>query len=194
MSRLPNFIKDLNPFSLAGPPGWFLEKLYEFDDSLVIVPSRQGFYYRLAQRRKPQLVDKMAYEVLKEQADTAMLMSYSLVPVTTIVATVNWGNPLIFQELHNRAPWRMGGADAANHLLDSQDRKRELDKAIENDERNTYLAKDGGKFYQQKIGLRSHLWSPTVKTQSKPNSTPLLIVPGEAKPSYKPIVTTVWSK
>jgi hypothetical protein len=160
-----NYIPDTNPFSLAGPPKWFLQQLWEFDSSLVIVPSRQGFFYRLAQRRKLNIPEKMTMDILWKESDTRMLATYSLVPVTTILATVNWGNPLFFEELRRRAPWRQGGADEVLKRIDDQETKEELDRKLRIDDTNTYLAKDAWKMYQKKVGLRSHLWSPKTPTR-----------------------------
>lgn len=150
-----NYIKDENKFKLAGPPQWFLQRLAEFDPSLVIVPSRQGFYYRLAQRRKLQLPDHIVQEALWQFSDTQMLASHSLVPVTTILATCNWSNPLIWQELSDRAPWRNGGHEKVNALLDQRDLDTENAANMKTDELNTNLAKDGWKLYRKKIGLGS---------------------------------------
>lgn len=184
----PNYIPDTNPFQLAGPPQWFLSKLWDFDNSLVIVPSRQGFYYRLAQRRKTGLTEKVAFEAMKEQADTAMMLRYGLVPVTTILATVNWSNPFLFVELENRAPWRMGGADAVNQMLEAQDRQERIDRQAKTDEHLDHLARDSWKFYNLKRGLRSSL----ITTKSKaPTGT--LLQPNQPKP-YKPLVTTAWGR
>ena len=152
---LTNYIPDTNLFKLAGPPSWFLRRLWDFDASLVIVPSRQGFYYRLAQRRKLNLSDKI-------ESDTKMLASYSLTPVTTILATANWSNPYIFEELRRRAPWMMGGADKVNKMLDDQDQQVTDETQAKTDDQLTYLGKDAWKYYNKLIGTRSHLYSPTV--------------------------------
>lgn len=160
MARLSNFMADKNRFQLAGPPQWFLCKLWDFDPSLVIVPSRQGFYYRLAQRRRPQLAVNIVNDVLKEQADTQMLSSYNLVPVTTIIATVNWNNPLLFVELANRAPWRLGGAAKVNKMIEDQEKAERQAKQQHQDEHLSYLGRDAWNLYKMKQGLRSHMWSP----------------------------------
>lgn len=162
-----NYIPDTNRFKLAGPPQWWLAKLWDFDNSLVVVPSRQDCVYRLAQRRKLILSDRIVQEALFNQSDTKMLASYSLVPVTTIIATANWSNPLMFETLRNRAPWRMGGADKVNAMLDEQDQKEVIDANAKIDEHSTYLAKDAWNLYLKKIGLRSQMWSPTTS-----NNTP----------------------
>lgn len=187
-----NFIPDTNRFHLSGPPKWFLAQLWEFDPSLVIVPSRQGFYYRLAQRRKLQLPEHIINEALFNESDTKMLAGYSLVPVTTIVATCNWSNPLIFHELAQRAPWRMGGADKVNAMLDEQDMKREFNKRAATDEHLTGLSKDAWKYYQLKTGLRTSLYSPTVKRQQTSHVAPSLNVPKDPLP--KPQIYTTWAR
>lgn len=149
----PNYITDQNPFRLAGPPVWWLKQLWDFDQSLVVIPSRQGFYYRLAQRRRLNLSEKMTNEALFKESDTKMLASHSLVPVTTIIATANWGNPLIFQELAERAPWRQGGADKVLAKIEGTEaaQRAAIDKNI--DSNTTDAAKDGWKLYRKKIGL-----------------------------------------
>lgn len=148
-----NYIEDVNKFRLAGPPQWFLRQLHEFDPSLVIVPSRQGFMYRLAQRRKLKLPEHLVNDALFNESDTKMLASYSLVPVTTIIATCNWSNPLIWKELNDRAPWRNGGAEKFTKVVEDLDQKKEDRINADIDDRNTILAKDGWNLYQKKIGL-----------------------------------------
>ena len=192
MARLANYVIDTNPFSLAGPPNYFLRQLWEFDPSLVIVPSRQGFYYRLTQRRPLKLKENIVNDILKEQADTRMLASHGLVPITTILATARWDNPMIFVELQRRAPWRMGGAEKFTELLEGQEQEEAVKQRVVEDERLSYLAKDSWKFYNKLIGTRSHLWSPTLKPSAdvkRANVAPNLRIPG---PVYRPETATTW--
>jgi hypothetical protein len=149
-----NYIPDTNAFSLAGPPQWWLAKLWDFDSSLVVIPSRQTCLYRLAQRRKLNLPEHITNNALFNESDTRMLASYGLIPVTSILPTANWSNPYLFQELANRAPHRNGGAQKAADMMDEQDLKDEFDKRQQTDENLQYLAKDAWKYYNKKIGLR----------------------------------------
>lgn len=186
-----NWIPDINRFRLAGPPQWFLKRLHEFDNSLVIIPSRMGFYYRLAQRRKINLAINVINDVMKEEADTAMLARYGLIPVTTILATVNWDNPFLFEELRRRAPWRMGGADEVIKKLETQEKQEEFDKFLKQDEKNDYVARDAWRYYQKKVGTRTNAFH--VKT---PDRRP--IHPGlrkvSKKEAYKPDVFSTYRK
>ena len=162
-----NYLSDQNKFHLSGPPKWFQKALWDFDDSLVIVPSRQGFYYRLAQRRQLNLPEHIVNDALFKESDTQMLASHSLVPVTTILATVNWSNPFLFEELRRRAPWRMGGADKVNAALEARDKQELIDKQVKTDEHLSYLSKDAWKMYRKKIGL-GRSWNITPESAKTP--------------------------
>lgn len=157
-----NFIPDVNKFKLAGPPEWWLKKLYEFDPSLVVVPSRQGFYYRLAQRRPLNLPAKMVNDMLFNESDTKMLASYSLVPVTTILATAMWSDAM-FQELHERAPWRNGGHQKVIQQMEDREWEQHKKTLKKNDQLMTDRARDGWKLYQAKTGQRTFVNKEKVK-------------------------------
>jgi hypothetical protein len=159
-----NWVEDTNRFSLAKPPEFFLRRLWEFDSSLVIVPSRQDCVYRLAQRRKLNLPEKMVNDALFNESDTKMLASYSLIPVTSILAKVNWHDPYLFVELANRAPHRQGGAEKVNQLLEQYDAQDNLLKSAHQDEHLQYLAKDAWGMYNKNIGVRSHMYVPRTKS------------------------------
>lgn len=146
-----NYIVDHNRFKLSGPPQWWLSRLWDFDSSLVVVPSRQDCVYRLAQRRKLTLPEHITNDALFKQSDTQMLASYSLVPVTTIIATANWSNPFMFKELSDRAPHRNGGAEKVINELESRELSGEIKKNVEIDEMLTRTARSGWKYYKEKL-------------------------------------------
>lgn len=155
---MTNYIEDINPFKLAGPPQWFLRLLWDFDASLVIVPSRQTCVYRLAQRRKLNLPSHIVNDALFKESDTKMLATYGLIPVTSIMATATW-SPFMIQELHNRAPHRQGGAEAVNRRIETQDAIEDARIAALNDSITTHYAKEGWKSYRKRIGLGSTIFS-----------------------------------
>ncbi len=189
--RMPNYIPDENPFRLAGPPQWWLDRLHDYDDSLVIVPSRTGFYYRLAQRRQPDLRTNIVNDILKEDSDTRMLYRHGLVPITTVLATANWSNPAMFTELSRRAPWRNGGADEYEKKILTQERQEKLQKAIKQNEDLEYLSKDAWRYYQKKVGTRSNVYIPKTGDSNKPEvRTGLRRV--SKKQAYRPDLVTNW--
>lgn len=113
-------------------------------------------------------------DILWKESDTRMLARYSLVPVTTILATVNWANPLFFEELRRRAPWRQGGTDEIVKKIEAQEEKEKIDKQLVIDDTNTQLAKDAWGMYLKKIGLRSQMWSPKTKASQPAKKVTLL--------------------
>lgn len=157
---MDNYLVDKNPFKLSGPPKWWLAKLAEFDPSLVVMPSGQGFYYRLCQRRKPSLTTKLVNDILFNESDTKMLASRGLVPVTTILSTANWDNPLMWKELAERAPWRNGGAEKINKLIEDHEFEKDMKKKAEVEQNIVDRAKDGWKLYQHKTGQKVSLANP----------------------------------
>lgn len=181
--KLNNFLPDINRFKLAGPPDYWLRQLHEFDSSLVVVPSRQGFYYRLAQKRPPNLPAKFVNDMLWQESDTQMLATYGLIPVTTILATANWSNPLMWQELAERAPHRQGGSDAVIKHIETRERAEELKKAAEQDDYRTRLSSDAWRMYRKKIGVTSHAFvAPKQKPEDHNNfraskAAPAIIIP-----------------
>lgn len=146
-----NYIVDHNKFKLAGPPSWWLRKLADFDPSLVVVPSRQDCVYRLAQKRRLNLPEHITNDVLFKESDTQMLASYSLVPVTTILATANWSNPYMFVELENRAPHRLGGAEKVINDIEGRELQEEMRKNMETDDMLERTAKSGWKYFKEKL-------------------------------------------
>lgn len=160
-----NWIADRNRFSLAEPPKWFLSALWDFDNSLVIIPSRQQALYRLAQRRKVNLSEKMLQDPFFQESDTQMLASYGLVPVTSIMPTINWADPENFMELARRAPHRQGGADEVLKKIEEQEAKEALNKQLAEDDHLNSLGKDAWGLYNKKLGLRSHMYIPRNKSE-----------------------------
>lgn len=156
---MTNYLVGDNPFHLAGPPKWWLEKLREFDDSLVVMPSKMNFCYRLCQKR-PMLMKERIVQDLLTDSDTRVMASKGLIPVTTILATANWDNPLLFVELANRSPHRLGGAEKVNQLLEEQDLKQQVEIKRKNDQHLTDVAKTGWRNYQYKTGQRVSMANP----------------------------------
>lgn len=179
-----NYLPGSNPYHLAGPPAWWLAKLWDFDPSLVVIPSVQGYLYRLCQRRPLDEKAKLVNDI-KRDGDSLALAQYGLVPVTTLLATARWDNPLMWNDLAERAPWRQGGADAYIKKVEGMEAEKQFKINLENSERNTYLAKDAWKMYQIKKGTRIGL-APTTKRDTAPaTSAALKIVDAYGRPTYR---------
>lgn len=162
---LTNWVEDTNRFNLAKPPDYWLKQLWDFDSSLVVVPSRQSPVYRLAQRRKLTLPMKMVNDRLFKESDTRMLASYSLIPVTSIMQNPNWSDPRMFIELHNRAPHRLGGAETVMKKIEEQESRDELQKQMVTNQILDDLGNDAWGYYNKRIGTRTHMYVPRTKKQ-----------------------------
>jgi hypothetical protein len=142
-----------------------LEKLAQFDDSLVVMPSRMGYFYRLAQRRAPDPRARLTHHLAKD-SDSEVMARYGLVPVTTIIATARWDNPIMWEDLRQRMPSRMGGAEQFEKQLLAKELEAELRQRADRDDMLDQVGKDSFKFYNLKRGVRSHLWSPATPNRA----------------------------
>ena len=148
-----NWIEGKNPFKLSPPPKWWLTKLWDFDSSLVMMTSHKDRLYRLAQRRPPTPAKFLVDDLLWADSDARAMAREGLVPVTSLLAEANWENPLLFQELARRAPWRQGGTEA--FLKKIEDREASEKAATEQyvsdmmDERHS----DAYKLWRNRQGL-----------------------------------------
>lgn len=149
-----NFIADVDKFKLGAPPEWWLTRLRDFDPSLVVVPSRQDCVYRLAQKRPLNLPEHIVNDALFNHSDTQMLATYSLIPVTTIMAKPNWSDPRMWRELEERAPWRMGGAEKVLTELEEAEFREETQKRLLTELNLEDRAKDGWQLLKHKQGSK----------------------------------------
>ena len=148
-----NYIPDKNPFGLSGPPQWWLRKLHDFDPSLVLLPSRQNFVYRLGQRRPVSLPIKWVNEMLGADSDVRMMARHGLVPITTLLATVNWSNPLLFTDLAAMSPDMNGGVDKYIKKIEDGEEEVHMKKKAAEDDMLNILSKDSWKLYRKHDGL-----------------------------------------
>lgn len=163
---MSNYIPDKNPLDLEAPPAWWLAKLLEFDDSLVVIPSRQVYCYRLAQRRPPDTRTNLVHSV-QGDSDSQMMKTHGLVPVTTIKAHPRWDNPLMFEDLAARMPSRNGGWAAYEKRLNELEQMKELRDRAERDDMLNVISKDSLGFYKKKAGLKTAMWTPSTPNRHR---------------------------
>lgn len=162
-----NFIPD-NP-RMAVPPEYFLQRLYDFDAELVMLPSRQvPFAYVLGRRRQMTagLTDQAILDTC-QQKDTIMCMANGLVPVTLVYQIGStWNIDPILRSLKARDIWAHGGADKYADELDKADAARE--KKTRDDIRDDMWNRSGDAWrsYKARTGQTTR---PTLGT-NPPNS------------------------
>ena len=142
------------------PPSYWLQRLYDFDNQLVVFPSKkQPFAYVLARRRQRSagFTDKALIDTI-DQPDTKFCLQHGMVPVTVIFRTgIGWSIDNILQELRKRDIWAAGGAQKFADALDEGDRTREkyVRAGIRDDLWNR--SGDAWRSYQARTGQRSRL-------------------------------------
>jgi hypothetical protein len=145
----PNWLATVpNPFNLPTPSAGFLQDMAAFDPDLVLYPSQQEFFYRLARRATfgPGLLS-----ALSTGTDSAVCVEHKLVPVTSIKGDAHFG-PHILQWLADRDTWRHGGAKAVNRLLDERDADADKQARRERDSENTVRARSMWRTFARRTG------------------------------------------
>lgn len=151
-----NFLP-LNP-KMAVPPAYFLQRIYDYDDMLVLFPSYTvPFAYVLARRRQRSagLTDKAVESVLTNP-DTKAAMQHGLIPVSLMYRTgESWNPDPVIRSLKSRDIWTNGGADKVADTLDSADEAKQtkLKKDIRDDMYNH--SGDAWRSYQARTGQRN---------------------------------------
>ncbi len=167
-----NYIPD-NP-KMAAPPQYVLQRLYDFDNMLVMFPSRHvPFAYVLARRRQYSagFTDR-ALEATIDQPDTKMVMTHNCVPVTLIYKTgPNWTIDNIIAELRRRDIWAAGGAEKLADAADAADNahKKKIKDGIRKDMWDR--SGDAWRSYQARTGQRTAYRQGGTRTERRDSQT-----------------------
>src|SRR5258706_12013367 len=109
-------MRNWNPDGRAvdAPPIYFLQRLYDFDNMLVLMPSReQPGAYVLGRRKQwgPGLT-QAGVDAVYTKADTKMCILSGTVPVCMVFKTTSgsWNPDGLIQKLRARDIWTLGGA------------------------------------------------------------------------------------
>ena len=137
------------------PPAYFLQRIWDQDAMLVILPRRHvpGAYV-IARRKQfgPGLTEK-ALDAQFTQPDTKMCILNGCVPVCLMYHTgVGWDPEPIIRSLQARDLWTHGGGDKVADMLDAQDEaeKAKTRQAIRDDLYNR--SGDAYRSYQHRTG------------------------------------------
>jgi hypothetical protein len=122
---LSNWYPDQNRFALTAPSPWWLHLLREYDDQLVVLPSRVELLYRLTRRVRPQARLGLQAMIVHEHPDTVMMIQYGVIPVSSLTTWAIQSDKVI-RDLMARDTWRVLGKP----VLDAQDAQRAADLTI----------------------------------------------------------------
>lgn len=79
-----NWIPDTNRFKVEQPPDWFLTGLYNYDDQLVLLPSRMRRQYLLARKRKYTVGLGDVAMLDNKHPDTNMCYAHKVLPIAPL--------------------------------------------------------------------------------------------------------------
>ena len=163
-----NFIPD-NP-RMETPPAWFLQRFYDFDAMLVLIPSRRvPFAYVIARRKQlSKGLTCKAIEDTLDQPDTKMCLLYGCVPVCLMYKHGPIWNPdRVLESLRARDLWAHGGADKVADMLEAQEaaEKEKIRRQIRDDLYNR--SGDAWRSYQHRTGQSTILSKDFSKPRTK---------------------------
>lgn len=174
-----------NPFGLADPPDWWLKRLEEFDNQLVIFPSQKHPWFKLTRRARTSRGIKPAdVPGVENHPDTVIMCVNGLVPVTNVFPGAIW-DERVFEKLAERDTWRLGGHKRVSELLEKQDEAREkaIDKQIQNDllARGTdayaaYKYRSGSRVSLAHKGAANNKKSKPQHFDQKPKQAPRIVL------------------
>lgn len=141
---------------MPAPPEFWLQRLYDFDNELVVFPSIQTpFAYVLARHaRRTGGMNMNDPAFANALPDTKFCIERHLLPVSLITrhSTGSWSIDNILADLRNRDIWAAGGADAFADRVDKQD--DDAEKKIRADIRDDMMTRSGHAWrsYQLRTG------------------------------------------
>lgn len=161
------------------PPEWFLQRLFDYDSQLVLLPSRYKPYAYVIARRsrlgRRGLTGNAIADTIT-QPDTLMCMRYGCVPVCLMFKHgPQWAVDGVLAKLRARDLWAAGGADKAADQLEADEaeekRKRDADKRDE----LLGLGREAYRSYKMRTGGRivsaGHSRPGAAKSNSSSSST-----------------------
>lgn len=170
--------------SIDVPPEYFLQRLYDYDNQLVVFPSQvRPNAYVIARRR--QHTPGLTYAALGTivNPDTRTCVTMGWVPVCMMFKTgESWNPDPIIAKLKARDIWEQGGADKVADALEAQEAQEEADrkKAVREDLWNrsgdawrSYQARTGASSikFNDNLPTKAPVTETTVSTVSTPRST-----------------------
>lgn len=185
-----------NYISVAGeleaPSAYFLQRLSDFDNMLVVFPSKKvpGAYVIARRRQFSAGLSDKAIEQGITQPDTIICLQNGLVPVCLMYKTgPSWNPDPIIETLKARDLWAVGGGDAAADLLEAQEdaAKAKLSAEIRDDQWNR--SGDAYRSYKARTGQSTIRHNDTRKAQPRKGRRIYSNSPSEGMAGSGPLVT-----
>lgn len=166
-----NWIPDANRFRLPEPPAWFLQRLWDFDPMLVLIPSRVAVKgetpaYLLCRRRQHSAGLGDVAMLDNKHPDTNMCYAHSVVPIGPLrfkdgtTTFTQGGCNALLAELKARDTWAVtgghdGDVDALVDQIEAQERSVERKQRADLRDMFYHRARDAYRSLKARTGQRS---------------------------------------
>lgn len=188
-----NWIPDTNRFKLPTPPAWFLQRLWDFDPILVLIPSRVSVKgatpaYLLCRRRQHSRGLGDVAMLDNKHPDTNMCYVHGLVPIAPLrfnngaTTFTEAGCNSLLAELRARDTWAVtGGHDGDADVL--VDKIEAAERAQATRERQSlrdmfyHRARDAYRSLKARTGQRNKRASDFHGVARQPRTGQRIIVP-----------------
>jgi hypothetical protein len=162
------------------PPPYFLQRLYDQDAMLVVIPSRNvPAAYVIARRKQwgPGLTDA-AIDSISTQPDTKMCVKYGCVPVCLMYKTgTSWNPDPIIRSLQARDMWAHGGPEKVADMLEAQEAAAKVKQQKETRDDMWNRSGDAWRSYQHRTGQTSIRSRGEIKLKPRKERRPKQTVP-----------------
>lgn len=157
------------------PPDYFLQRIYDYDAMLVVIPSRDnpGAYVIARRKQFGPGITPAALDAVYSKADTKMCILNNAVPVCLMMQNgSSWDPDQIIEKLYWRDIWAHGGADAVADRLEAQEdaAKAKIDADIRDDLYNR--SGDAWRSYQARTGQSTIKFKDNYPAPSSADSLP----------------------
>ena len=167
-----NWIADSNTWNLPVPPAWFLQRLWDFDAQLVLVPSRQKVKgespaYLLCRRRLNSAGLGDVAMLDNKHPDTNMCYMHHMVPIAPLrfkkglgTTFTTQGCEALLTELKARDTWALSGGpngdpDAVWKEVEYQEQLQERRDRANLRDRFYHMARDAYRSLKARTGQRN---------------------------------------
>lgn len=166
-----NWIPDTNRFKLPVPPQWFLQRLYDFDALLVLVPSRvkiksESPAYLLCRRRQHSAGIGDVAMLDNKHPDTNMCYAHNIVPIGPLrfkkggSTFTQAGCDSLLAELKGRDTWALSGgahgdADAVWQAVEAHEAAAEAKQRADLKDSFYHRARDAWRSMKARSGQRN---------------------------------------
>lgn len=165
-----NWIPDRNPFNLPKPPVWWLTRLHDQDEALVLFPSRTRVNtYVLARRRQFSKAAHAKFDghVVRPRTggDNDVVADHNLIYVAHVVGGIAHWSETIFKQLKEGDTWAQGGADALIQKLEDAEAAAEGKKRKGLLDMFDHMARDAWRSFKARTGQRNQRSTSATKVK-----------------------------